>query len=531
MVCESIKRKLSKWQRMRTIKRKALPLNKDKLNAVKFLSKAYAKEKNHWLDVLKGWKYQGLIDSPRKIRDQFIHQNYHSSNGLQARHWKLALQDAVETWDKNWKAHFISIRSKIASYFSQETERHYAYWLIKGYAQFSEMMQGKVPNPPFEIDKIACQRIVNYIQRQVKKRKPKKAVVKKARSIKFDADCYSVFEHHGIQYIKIMSLEKGKRIAIPLTGKGVIEGNITLVIDDKDIFIHVAQKMLPLKKLSQEPVEAVDFGYSEVMTDTAGYRYGMQFGKILTKTCDERNKKMQKRHKLHAIHKKQIKKYSKKQAKIFKYNLGVKKLNKKSKQRKISLEREINTAINDLLKNKKPSILITEDLSHNFSYNKPKSINRKLSSWLRGKLQERVVFKALAEGFRHEQVNPAYGSQTCFCCDFVNYKNRNGDRFKCLNCGHEDISDRVAAMNYLKRFGDETIGRYMPYSQVKTILLSRFHRRLEAGQPATVPGKTLETVKDNSSQLFFEIGKISQPVEIISKTGRSIRERNKINTF
>jgi hypothetical protein len=32
-------------------------------------------------------------------------------------------------------------------------------------------------------------------------------------------------------------------------------------------------------------------------------------------------------------------------------------------------------------------------------------------AWLKGKLQDRIAFKALAEGFRHEQVNPAYGSQ------------------------------------------------------------------------------------------------------------------------
>jgi hypothetical protein len=167
------------------------------------------------------------------------------------------------------------------------------------------------------------------------------------------------------------------------------------------------------------------------------------------------------------------------------------------------LEKEINTGINNLLKNKNPSILITEDLSHSFSYHQPKCVNRKLSAWLRGKLQERVAFKALAEGFRHEQVN----------------------------CGHEDLSDRVAAMNYLRRFGDETIWRNVPYSQVKTILLDRFHRRLEAGQPATVPGRTLETVEGISSQMPFEISKISQPVEVISQTGRSIRERNKTNTF
>ena len=105
---------------MRTIKRKALPLNKSKWMAVQFLCQAYANEKNHWLDVLKEWKYQALLCTPRKIRDEFISHNYQSKDGLQARHWKLALQDAVETWDKNWKAQFIFVRSKIASHFKQE---------------------------------------------------------------------------------------------------------------------------------------------------------------------------------------------------------------------------------------------------------------------------------------------------------------------------------------------------------------------------------------------------------------------------
>ena len=517
---------------MRTIKRKALPLNKSKWIDVQLLCKAYAAEKNHWLDALKEWKYQALLGASRKIRDEFIHHEYQSIYGLQARHWKLALQDAVETWDKNWKAQFILIRSKIAPHFKQEEERHYAYWLIKGYAQFSEMMQGNVPPPHFEIDKDACKRIADYIQRQVKKHRPKQPVVKKARSVKLDANCYTVFEENGTQYIKIMSLNKGKRIAIPLQGRGPIEGNISLVIDGQDIFIHATQDIISMQVDSSDgPIEAVDFGYSEVMTDTEGKRYGHQFGKVLTKISDDRHKKMQKRHKLHSIRKKRMKKRSNKQLNLLKYNLGHKKLNKRTKKGKATLEKEINTGINDLLKNKNPSILITEDLSHSFSYHRPKSVNRKLSAWLRGKLQERVTFKALVEGFRHEQVNPAYGSQTCFCCDFVDPRNRDKDKFKCLHCGHEDISDRVAATNYLRRFGDETIGRNMPYSQVKTILLDRFHRRLEAEQSVTVPDRTLETVEGISSQMPFEIRKISQPVEMISQTGRSIRERNKINTF
>jgi IS605 OrfB family transposase len=218
---------------------------------------------------------------------------------------------------------------------------------------------------------------------------------------------------------------------------------------------------------------------------------------------------MQKRHKLHANQKKLTRNHLKKSSNIRKYNLGYKKLNKTTKKARISLEKEINTGINKLLKNKKPSILITEDLSHCFSYNKPKNVNRRLSSWLRGKLQDRIAFKALAEGFRHEQVNPAYGSQTCPHCDFVDHRNRNGDKFKCLYCRHEDVSDRVAALNYFRRFGDDNIGRYMPYSQVKTILLNRFHRRLETGKPVTVPGRTLETASDIYPRMPVEIGRIS----------------------
>ena len=66
-------------------------------------------------------------------------------------------------------------------------------------------------------------------------------------------------------------------------------------------------------------------------------------------------------------------------------------------------------------------------------------------------------FKALAEGFRHEQVNPAYGSKACPECDFVDKGNRNGDRFS-INprCGYEGHAYRIAATNY-KRFRDYSI--------------------------------------------------------------------------
>jgi len=476
---------------IRTIKRSPLQLNFVKQESLRKLCQAYGKEKQYWINLLRKWEFQGQLGNGRAIRDEFVKKKYKSKYGLQARHWKLALQDAIETWDKYWQAIFVVLRPKIYRKYTNEIERRYAYWLLKGYFQLAELMKGKSPSPSFAIEESRRHCVSRYVQRAIKKYKARAPCVKKSRTIKFDANCYELIEKKGRQYLKLMSLDKGKRLIVPLQGYTPINGNITIVID-KEVVIHATQEVHAMPNLG-DLHEAVDFGYTEVMTDTHGQAYGKQLGSLLTKASDKRSKKMQKRHKLHAIEKKLRLKDPKKAKRIKKLNLGRHKLENRERKIRQTLEREINTAINELLEERKPKVLITENLRSPFGFNKGKVLNRRLSSWVRGVMQDRIEFKALVKGFHHEQVNPAYGSQSCPCCEFVDLKNRNGDYFKCLYCGHENQADRIAALNLLRRCGDEEIGLYMPYDQVKTILLSRFQRRLETGQPVTVPGRTLET--------------------------------------
>lgn len=491
---------------MRTIKRNTLKLNVLKLNSLRKLCHAYTKEKQYWLNRLREWRYQRLLGNARAVRDEFVGMKYKSIHGLQARHWKLALQDAVETWDKYWQSIFVAVRPKIHQKYSNEAERHYAYWLLKSYSQLADVMKGKSPNPSFAIEESIRHKISRYIQRVIKQHKGRPPSVKKGRTVKFDANCYEMIENHGRQYLKIMSLEKGKRIIVPLEGHTPIDGNIIVVVD-KEVVVHATQDVHSMPNTGDFH-EAIDFGYTEVMTSTDGHAYGTELGGILTRSSDGRNRKMQKRHKLHSLEKRLRHSNPAKAKQIRKFNLGRHQLEERERKIKKTLEREINTAINELVKEKKPKVLITENLGSNFGFNKGKILNRRLSSWVRGVIQDRIAFKALVKGFHHEQVNPAYGSQGCPCCEFVDYKNRNGDHFKCLFCGHEDKADRIAALNYRRRYGDEEIGLYMPYDQVRTILLTRFHRRLETGQPVTVPGRTLETAtqvhpppcRDNQSQ-------------------------------
>ena len=483
---------------MRTVKRKTLPLNTKKRATLDALCLAYSREKQYWLQRFQNKDCQSYLGNPRILRDESVKQKYQSPNGLQARHWKLALDDAAETLDKYWQAIFVKVRSKIFRRKDlSEIERHYAYWLLKSYPTFTSMMQGKPPIPSFPIEELSKKKIANYVRRLCRANKGKAPTVKKMRSIRFDANCYEIFTHNERQYIKLMSLTRGKRISIPLSGKAAISGTITLILSENGADLHIPQK-LKKKPTSKNPLEAVDFGYCEVMTDTQNIRYGTQLGATLTKSTETRHQKMQKRHKLHAICKKKRQVDPKQASRLQKYNLGKKKQRCFTQKLHSTLEREINTAINQLIETKNPSILVTEDLRHSFNYDKSKKMNRKLSNWVRGKIQDRIAFKALAEGFRHEQVNAAFGSQSCPYCEFVDPRNRNKDRFQCLHCRHEDTSDRIAAMNYARRLDDPEIGRYTPCREVKSILLDRFHRRLETGQPVTVPGQTLETIVEEN---------------------------------
>ncbi len=148
-----------------------------------------------------------------------------------------------------------------------------------------------------------------------------------------------------------MSLIPGKRICIPLSGKTIISGTITLVRSSDNTFIlHIPQKLKkPPTTSSRTSLEAVDFGYTEVMTDTQGIRYGTDFGATLTKASDDLSHKMKKRHKLHSFEKKLRLSNPRQTKRLRKFNLSKKKQNSKSQQVKATLEKQINTSINQLI--------------------------------------------------------------------------------------------------------------------------------------------------------------------------------------
>lgn len=74
-----------------------------------------------------------------------------------------------------------------------------------------------------------------------------------------------------------------------------------------------------------------------------------------------------------------------------------------------------------------------------------------LNQWPFFQLQEFTAYKAAAKGIQVVMVDPAYTSQRCNACGYVDKRNRDRARFDCLNCGHSDDADHNAALNIRDR--------------------------------------------------------------------------------
>jgi putative transposase len=56
-----------------------------------------------------------------------------------------------------------------------------------------------------------------------------------------------------------------------------------------------------------------------------------------------------------------------------------------------------------------------------------------------------------SNGINTIEVNPAYTSQQCSSCTYVDKRNRNGDKFICLWCGMKMHADVNASCNIVQR--------------------------------------------------------------------------------
>lgn len=93
-------------------------------------------------------------------------------------------------------------------------------------------------------------------------------------------------------------------------------------------------------------------------------------------------------------------------------------------------------------------------------FEKSHKLNGNLSTFARGKLQQKLMSELNWHGYDYVEVPPDFTSQTCPICSYRNAENRskvNSKLFKCGCCGYEDDADHVGAVNIRNRAEDKEL--------------------------------------------------------------------------
>jgi IS605 OrfB family transposase len=291
---------------------------------------------------------------------------------------------------------------------------------------------------------------------------------------------YKCFSHNGKNYIEVISLKIGKRIAIPLKTNYSITGQIKLILREGQVEVHFTIDNTDERDCGKKEI-GIDKGYTEAFVDSEGDFYGKGLGEILSKESDDLKKKYQRRNKIKAVLDKVEQKNPKKAKRIRKNNLGRKKLSRRKKKHQAKVKTIVFTAVNRVVD--KAETIVCEDLTKTFkSKNLGKNTNRRLSSWIKGLMASAIDIVASRRGSRVILINAAYTSQMCSKCGCLG--KRTGDTFHCTSgCGAVMQADQNAAVNVKARADDKELHRWLPFQKVKSILLKRCRRSDETAHP------------------------------------------------
>ena len=394
----------------------------------------------------------GLGRTPREIRDEdWVHgEELGKATGLPSTVWRTTLLDVLDD---------------INTYYASATEKaaKAVYKRCKSDKIEARKLSQKLNRKTWRKD--------SYLRR-VMRNLFKHGKPQVASQIILGSESYSYFEFSGVGWVEVQSLTFRKRIAIPLSSRDKITGQIRIILRGDQVEIHYCVEAK--KKVCGTRVLALDKGYTEVFTDQNGRRYGKGLGKLLSEISDKRNLRGRARNKLRVLRDKLLLKNPAKAQRIEKNNLGTKKLIKTNRVHEARIKTVVQTAVSTVVSRAKE--IIVEDLSRPIkSKSRGKSWNRKLSSWVSGGMQKGLEQVSQRSGALLVEVNAAYTSQTHSRCGCLGQ--RKGNVFHCKLCRVVEDSDINAAGSILKRKDDLEIGRYTPYKKVKEILEKRTNHR------------------------------------------------------
>ena len=227
-------------------------------------------------------------------------------------------------------------------------------------------------------------------------------------------------------WVKITTLDKGKPILIPLKTYDYANGYFKnwklvkggkLVKQDNRWFLILNFEKQSIKLKKEGKIIGIDMGIKKLMVDSKNNKYGLDIERLMDK-----------------IQRKQ------QGSKAFKRALRERNYYINRTVKELPFD-DISTIVMENIKGIKKNTKKDRKLRKEF--------RSKFQRWTYPSLLKRINELTELNGVHFQLIAPNYTSQMCSKCSFVHKQNRNGEIFKCRNCGYTEDVDYNASLNIL----------------------------------------------------------------------------------
>lgn len=270
----------------------------------------------------------------------------------------------------------------------------------------------------------------------------------------------------GFDYwVKLSTLEAGKPIMLPLKSSNYFDNidgkplnSVQIIQSINGLEVALIKDVPPQKRTLQRDKIAIDIGLKVLFATNNGGLFGNDFyghlkkyDAIITKMASNRQRQGLKISSL-------------------RYNKIARKL-------KAYIKNEICRNLNRIVELYLPRTIVIENLNFQGSSLSP-TINRLLSRFGKNIIEQKLASIAETLGIEIQKINPAYTSQECHKCHYVDKRNRKDQKhFVCKFCGNVCNADVNAARNHFIRSSDGDLANI--YNSKNIVLQKLVHRFLE----------------------------------------------------
>ena len=515
--------KTEEGKKWKCVKMVSEPLTDEQNAIMQAAIKIWPSVRNYFYARYSGIQSLGHLNKG-KIRDALRSENLSEQFGCTARLWTMALFDAIANIKSAWSNLANRLEVLIMNNDNlTESEKNYLCDIVSDENKRAvwgdilcrrDIQSASYKKLASAVDESRIKYLHNYLRRITRREKDKIPHSDTCRTMYLDERMYNFKEAeengHTVYLLSFSpGRKKGERIVVRLKGPFCYTRgkNIRIIWDGQRISVHEVIKLRRHHAESRkENVLGIDKGYSTLLSCSSGNEYGKGFGDKMNAVTNRRY--VRSKHRNHfireeknarddlrkvraamkLIHDPEILEWLREMEsrlqsmadRIKVHHIGSKRYSAEEHRHRERLNSGINHAINTMIASEEPSEIVKENLKFKSKSWKGARFNRKMSSWLKGYLDDRLEFKCKLSDIKYTDVNPAYTSQYCDKCgEPIKRSGKHHETATCPRCGKMD-ANKMASRNILKRRDDKEITPLTSCKDAKNIMESR-RRPFKAG--------------------------------------------------